>query len=393
MKKIRKIGIGALAIALGLGATTFAGCGSEPDEMQIMNLSVNPGVEFVIDENDKVLSVTASNEDGAYLLEKFTEFTGMSAKDAALKFIELSEEYGFVVSGTVNNESITISVSGDDAEKLYKDVKGKINNKVTELGMSIGQMVEIDDEELEKIVQQCYQEYSASEIDDMSDEKILDLIKQSREETKGIHTEQERLEYYKERAEKILEAKINAIKEHIENNQGSVSNLMLTPLVSAMDLAYSTIETAYDAIDSQLQTVFSTIDTQMNNYVAEKEKYLAAVEEYRAAIEANADTNPDNDFTAAQVEELKTAMVNLKNQAKGLYDTLDSARQDITEDMMNLIQTTIHTHMNTLNNAIDAVLEKINLSVDTIQSEVQSAIESLKEEYKTNSTSPWTQAE
>ena len=127
MKKIKKIGLGALALMIGVGATAFTGCScdEDPNELQIMNLSVNPGVEFVVDENDKVLSVTASNEDGAYLLEKFTEFTGMSAKDAALKFIEMSEEYGFVVSGTANGESITISVSGEGAEKLYNDVKGK----------------------------------------------------------------------------------------------------------------------------------------------------------------------------------------------------------------------------------------------------------------------------
>ena len=393
MKKIRKIGIGALALALGLGATVFTGCGSGPDEMQIMNLSVNPGVEFVVDKNDKVLSVTASNEDGAYLLEKFTEFTGMSAKDAALKFLELSEEYGFVVSGTVNDESVTISVSGEGAEKLYNDVKGKINNKVNELGMSVGNMVEIAGEELESIVQQCYQEYSASEIANMSDEKLLELIQQSREETKDIHTEQERLEYYQDRAEKILEAKITAIKEYIENNEASVSNLILTPLVTAMDIAYSTIETAYNAIDTQLKTVFNTIDSKMSNYVAEKEKYLVAVEEYKTALEANADTNPDNDFTSAQVEELKNTVITLKNEAKELYKALDTARQDITEDMMNLVQTTIHTHMTTLNNAIDAVLEKINLSMDTLQTEVQSAIDDLKDEYETNSISPWSQAE
>jgi len=392
---MKKIGIGALALILGLGTTTLTGCGKDkdPNELQIMNLSVNPGVEFVVDEKDKVLSVTANNEDGAFLLEKFTEFTGMSAKDAALKFIEISEEYGFVVSGTVNGESITISVSGEGAEKLYNDVKGKISSKVSELGMSVGQMIEIADEELESIVQQCYQEYSASEIANMSDEKLLELIQQSREETKDIHTEQERLEYYKERAEKILEAKIEAIKEYIDNNTNALENITLTPLVTAMDMAYSTIETAYNTIDTQLQTAFSTIDTHMNNYVEEKERYLAAVEEYREALEANSDTNPDNNFTDAQVEELKNAMVALKTEAKDLYDDLDAARQDVVEDMMNLVQTTIHTHMTALNNAIDAVLEKISLSVDTMQTEVNSAIEALKNEYKTNSTSPWTQAE
>ena len=393
MKKIKKIGLGALALMIGVGATAFTGCScdEDPNELQIMNLSVNPGVEFVVDENDKVLSVTASNEDGAYLLEKFTEFTGMSAKDAALKFIEMSEEYGFVVSGTANGESITISVSGEGAEKLYNDVKGKISSKVNELGLTIGQMVEIDDDQLESIVQQCYQEYSAAEIDDMSDEKLLELIKQSREETKGIYTEHERLEYYKERAEKVLEAKIDTIKEYIENNGNALANLTLTPLVAAMDTAYAAIETAYNAIDTQLQTLFNSIESQMNTYVAEKERYLAAVEAYRDALEANADTNTDNDYTTAQVDELKNTMVSLKNEAKTLYTTLDTARNDITQNLLNLVQTTIHTQMNALNTQINAVLEHINISAETMQTEIQEQINALKTTYTTNSTSPWTQ--
>lgn len=393
MKKIKRIGLGALALVLGLGTTTMVGCGKDddPNEMQIMNLSVNPGIEFVVDKDDKVLSVTASNEDGAYLLEKFTEFTGMSAKDAALKFIELSEEYGFVVSGTANGESITISVSGEGAEDLYNDVKDKITSKVNELGLTIGQMVEITEDELEDIVEQCYQEYTASEVDNMTTEKLLELIKQSREETKGIYTEQERLEYYRDRAKTMLEAKIDAIKEHISNSGNLLSNLTLTPLVTAMDTAYAAIETAYNAIDTQLQTVFTNIDTQMNTYVTEKERYLAAVEAYRDALEANADADAGNDFTTAQIEELKNTMTSLKTQANNLYTTLDNARQDITEDLLNLVQTTVHTQMSSLNTQINAVLEQINMSAETIQTEIQTQINELKTTYTTNSTSPWTQ--
>jgi len=305
----------------------------------------------------------------------------------------LSEEYGFVVEGTVNGESITISVSGEGAENLYNDVKNKISSKVSELGLSIGEMVEISDEQLEKIVQQCYQEYTASEIDNMTDEKILELIKQSREETKDIHTEQERLEYYKERAEKILEAKIETIKEYVANYGEGLEKVVLEQLVNAMDMAYSAIEMAYDTIDTQIQTLLSSIDTQMDTYVAEKEKYLDAVEAYREALEANADAIAENDYTSAQVENLKNTMVSLKNEAKDLYTTLDTARKDIAEDMINKVQTTIHTQMNALNEHINAVLEKISISAETIQTEIQTKINDLKTEYATNSVSPWTNQE
>ena len=84
-------------------------------------------------------------------------------------------------------------------------------------------------------------------------------------------------------------------------------------------------------------------------------------------------------------------MINLKNQTKGLHDTLNTSHQYITENIMNSIHTTIHSHLTTLNNAIDGVLEKISLSMNTMQTEVQSAIEALKDEYERNSISPWTQ--
>ena len=390
MRKFKKLGIGALALALGIGATGLTGC-SPKEEMQIMNLSVNPGVEFVVDKDDKVLSVTASNEDGAYLLEKFTNFTGMSAKDAALKFIELSEEYGFVVSGTANGENITISVSGDGAQKLYNDVKNKISTKVTELGLSIGDMVQISEEKLESIVEQCYQEYSASEIEAMSQEKLMELIKTSREETKDIYTEHERFAYYKERAEKVLDAKIDTIKEYIQENQSSLNNLILTPLVAAMDAAHSAIETAYNAIDSQLETLYADIDTKMVSYIAEKEEYLAAVQDYRDALEANADANPANDFTTAQIEALKSEMATQKAAAEALYTTFNNVRQEAFEDLLDLVKTTIHNQMSALNAKINEVLDKISISAETLQAEIAAEIEDLKESYEANSSSPWTQ--
>ena len=48
-------------------------------------------------------------------------------------------------------------------------------------------------------------------------------------------------------------------------------------------------------------------------------------------------------------------MINLKNQTKGLHDTLNTSHQYITENIMNSIHTTIHSHLTTLNNAIDGV--------------------------------------
>ena len=381
MKKLfKKICMCAFAVVLCVSAFTFTACKDDEDKLHVMTLSVNPGIEFVVDENDKVVSVTASNDDAAYLLEKFTEFTGMTAKDAALKFIELSEEYGFVVSGSMTENTVKISISGDGATSLYNDVKSKIKDKVTNLGMTIGSMVEIDDDDLEDMVKECYQEYSDAQIDNMSDERLLELIKASRIETKDLHTYEERLSYYQERAKEVLNAKITAIKEYVDNVNG-LEAITLTPLVTAIDTAYATIETAYTNIASQLNTLNTQSQEKLNEYIAEKKAYLDAVEAYRTAVEANAEN----------VEVLKTAMVEARADAQEKQSQLVAKRAAARTQVLSLVETTIHNQMAALNTAIDTVMEKISLTAATIQAQINEQVNTLITEYKENSSSVWTE--
>ena len=110
----------ALATICGLGA--FAGCADEAstqkqDEKKIMQLSLNPEVEFVLDENDIVVSANATNEEGNLILSA-QAFTGKSATEAAELFVQVSEETGFLVKGSVKSgeNEIKVSFSGDAEE-------------------------------------------------------------------------------------------------------------------------------------------------------------------------------------------------------------------------------------------------------------------------------------
>jgi len=389
MKNIfKKVGAGLLSVALVVGAgATLVGCGKkDPDpENQVLSLSVNPGVEFIVDNDDKVLSVTASNEDGAYLLEKFTDFTGMSAKDAALKFLELSEQYGFVVEGTTNGETFTISVSGDGANDLYNDVKNKINNKATELGLTIGAMDKITEEELEAIVAECYQEYSAEAIDDLDDEELLNLIKQSREETKDLKTEEERLAYYKDRALKVIETKINAINEYLDEDATLEEKIKAQADSILLNEIYPTIVGFYDLVEGQLNELNGLIDEQLNSYISQKEEYLALVEEYREALALNSDSDPSNDVDAVELTELTT----LKQQADTVKAQIETFRTQAKAQISSILETYVYPSLQTINGYINSILSDIDLSISEINNQVQTQITTLKTEHALNSTNPW----
>lgn len=387
--KFKKLTIGLLSTAVVAGATSpLVGCScSEADELQVMTMSVNPGVEFIVDKDDKVVSVTASNEDGAYILNNFENFTGMSAKDATVKFLELSEQYGFVVSGTMDGEKITISVSGEGADELYKDVKKAISSKVTELGMEIKEMVKIAESDLEDMIEECYQEYTSSEIADLSEEKMLEMLKASREETKGLFTEDERLEYYKDRAQKILETKIATIEAYVESMGTIASTALSTTLMPALNVVKESITTAYNAVDTALNTALSQIEAQRETYIAKKKEYLEKVEAYKEALEA------DNEALAT---ELKTELTNLRAEAKGYQDELMRQLKTAKTELIGKVQTQVQTLLTSLNTAVDNILKGISnlpgvtpLSEEDINTAINNALTALKTEHENKATNPW----
>ncbi len=393
--KFKKLTIGVMSAVMVAGATSsLAGCScSEADDLQVMNMSVNPGIEFIVDKQDKVVSVTASNEDGAYILSKFTEFTGMSAGDAAKKFLELSEQYGFVVSGSVKDKEVTISVSGNGADELYKDVKNSIKNKVSDLGMKVKEMVKIDEDDIKEMIETCYQEYTESEIDDLSEEKMLEMLKASREETKGLFTEDERLEYYKERAQEVINTKIQTVKAYLDAQLGVIGNLINSTLVSGLETLNTTITNAYEAIDTQLQTALTQVEAERTTYIAKKEEYLQKVQEYRTALEQNA---------TEEIAQLKTEMEGLRDAAKGYQDELVSKLNTAKNELLGKVKETVQTKMAELNTAINNIITNIEttlgsmtlpgvnpLSEEDIDRAVNSAIETLKAEHTSSATNPW----
>ena len=70
--------------------------GEEKEKSTRMTIDLNPSVEFMLDEENKVVSVTALNDDGAILIAGEV-FVGLSAEEASALFVELAEEIGYLV--------------------------------------------------------------------------------------------------------------------------------------------------------------------------------------------------------------------------------------------------------------------------------------------------------
>ena len=132
MKKLISILVVLVLVVGALFALTA--CEPKGKPATVMNISLNPEVEFVLDGNGKVLTVNALNEDGNLIITA-TVFEGKTAEEAAKLFVQVSHELGFLVSGNaqIENNDINIEISGDaaDVQEMYQEVKTSVQEYFT----------------------------------------------------------------------------------------------------------------------------------------------------------------------------------------------------------------------------------------------------------------------
>lgn len=150
----------------------------------VMECSVNPDVQFVLDTNNKVMQVNYLNEDAEVLL-KDVKFEGKSAEDAAQMFVKLSTEAGFIEVSTSGTE-VNITISAEDTNKI-KDLKSKVTTKVNEYfgenGIIAGAVTTLKSDFNEAITKLGV---STSEIAGKTQKEVLELLNETSENVKDI---------------------------------------------------------------------------------------------------------------------------------------------------------------------------------------------------------------
>ena len=100
MKKHMKVL--ALMLAMLLCAPLLFSCGEtkNDDNVSRMTIDINPSVEFIVDSENKVVTATALNDDGAVILAGET-FVGMTSEEAAALVVSIATDQGYLVKGSV----------------------------------------------------------------------------------------------------------------------------------------------------------------------------------------------------------------------------------------------------------------------------------------------------
>lgn len=355
MKKIITIML-ALVMTLGLVLSVSA-CSPSEEGVKVMTVELNPQVEFILDSNDKVVSVNAINDEGNYVIAK-AQFVGMSADEALNAFLKISVEDGFLLEGEINagENNVTISITGEDAQKVYEEVTQKAKEFIKSLDM-VDVTVEfnfepITKEDIEALVADCMRELNVEEIKAKTQAELIKLLEASRKQTEDLLSQELKDYYYAERALQIRKAKLDAYIEAIkaQDNIGIVSATLT-------------------AAQEQLDNLVTMISSYKEEY---KQKFLDTTSEYYQKMQEV--ILAKKELLKARLENATTEVITALESAYELAVATINSAKEFAKAQVEVIDTAINEAYAKVTGAIDTIIETLNVVIEDLDKIVSEAI-------------------
>lgn len=288
----RKILCAFLVCAMLASSLVLVSCGGDrPTEGTVtrMTVDINPSVEFMIDDENKVISATALNDDGSVILVG-EAFVGKTPEEAVELMLTVATETGYLVKGNVQatDNAVKISVTGDTkyAEKLVDDISAKANEVLTSLDISatVETVEELTLDALRALALSS-SIYTEEEINEMNKDQLLAAIAEGRIETAEILTAELREAYFIAKEHEISFAESEQTARVIESI-GGLYTVLHTTYKTALD-AYGT---AIGKLDELRYNMLVSPDSEyQKSLVALRDAKAELIEQrtYTASLDIN----------------------------------------------------------------------------------------------------------
>ena len=390
-----------------LTAVSVTACSKPTPEdgtMTRMTVDINPSVEFMVDDQNKVISVTALNDDGSILIVG-ESFIGKTPEEAVELMVTLASDTGYLVQGNVEAEenTVKISVSGDTkyAEKLKKAVSEKAESVMESLNIAgnVQQVQALAADALRQLALSTSL-YTAEEISAMDEKQLYQVIAEGRVETALLLTEEMREAYYSAKEYEISFAESEQVAKIIED-MGGLYALTHTAYTTALDL-YST---AIEELDTRRYDLLISPESayqQSLTALREAKVELLKQKSYTASLDINGTEYASATVTLQASEEsynqalaayealgtqinttLETLITNLKS-AKTALTELESTLFDANiKQKLQEQATQIENNLNTAKNNFFAAFESAHAEdITAIEQSLLAKKQQLKSEIK-----------
>lgn len=318
--KAKYITLGIVVALLVAAIILFLVFMGDKDAKAIMTMETNPGVQLVLDENNKVVGQVAINADGESLLA-IVSFIGLSAEDAAKLFAQASTEWGKINTAVGSDgQEVTITISAEKSEdyaKLANSVKSTVNKYFSENGIIAGAVTSVSNDVKAALTNMGV---SAKEYANKTTQEMIDYAKKASADLEKIA--------YTTRTEmqgafdKLYGSLMSAVETGFEQ-----ADELFTKAETALNTAKAELDKATDATKVYLQTQYDLAKTAYDKAKAAYDEAKAKFEQKRAELEKK---------WAEQIAEYEKAaeehFAKLKTEMTAEYKTAKAKVQQAIED-------------------------------------------------------------
>ncbi len=354
----------------------LVGCTNEKEkgELSRVTVDVNPSIELMVDEDKKVISCSALNDDGSIIIVG-EAIVGKDVDEATELIVNLCTETGYIVKGeaTVSKNEVSISVSGDSeyAKKLASELKQSAQEALDKSGISavVTEVNSLAIAEL-KVLVLNNSTFTEEEVEAMTEEQLLQALKVSRLETAELVSEEMKKLYYEAKEYEISFAEKQATADVIKG-LGSAYTLVVTGYEQALQLYKAAIQKAED--------------TKYNTLIAPTSAYQKALVELR---NAKVKFVEQRSFVASlEVGDIK---INAEEKLKDLeeqYNKLEAAFVKLGDELVKSFDTVIEGMKKAEESfeSLEQMLKQFNLEAALTEkaTEIETAMNKAKDEFFT----------
>ncbi len=370
-----------LVIAMLSSAFCLVSCSADKAEegtVTRMTVDINPSIEFMIDDENKVVSVTALNDDGSILIAG-EAFVGMTPEEATELVVSLATETGYLVKGNseVAENTVKISVSGDTkyAEELAKSVEAKAAQTLERLDIE-GEIQKAEAMNRDALLALALETslYTEEELNAMSDEELYKVIAAGRIETSMLLTEEMREAYYAAKEHKISFAESEATAEVIES-MGGIYTITHAIYKSALE----TYSGAISALDELRYDLLISPDSEYQKslaYLRESKTELLKQRNYTATLDMNG-----TEYTLA-VQALTVSEENY-DKALAAYEAMGDKVNEALEALIAALRTSEEALRSIEENFSEDIKAELTAKAGAIEESVNTAKDSFFSEFET----------
>lgn len=277
-RNMKKLSI-LLSVIIVLTAVCLAGCVIKPvnDEKTleekasaVFTLDVNPGVRVYVDEDNIVIGLEATNEDGEDIVKEIN-FENIDYEAVVEEIIDKLKEKGYLEEET---NSILVSM-----EKKEIEISEKINEKINKAFEKHGKQAAIIEQELDELNKEI-----KATIDEIAKEHNISkgkahIIEKIREEKPELSEE----ELAKLRVDE-LGVMLNDTSEHIKEHFKGFEDISVEKFIEkeeALTLALESLELTIDEITLEMIKI-----TREDGKMAYEVELVCGEKEYEIVVDA-----------------------------------------------------------------------------------------------------------